>query len=176
MFTKGFIPRDRIAVELVPEARVLGPEEADIGNAEEEHGDSFYAEAPGPADAVADAGVAEHLLLHYAAAEELEPFALPEDFEFPRGGGEGEVGFDPSDFEGGVLGGGFRVAGGGGGGGADNAGFICGVEDFGDEEFEGAFEVGGEEADFLVVVFTLLGVSVVVEGWVGVFRFDWGAT
>ena len=148
--------------KLAEEACVVGPEEADIRDGEEEHGEALDAEAPGPADAVADAGAVEDALLHDAAAEELEPGAVPVDFEFPGGAGEGEVGGGPAEEgRGGV------VVGGGG---------LGEVEEFGDEVFEGAFEVGGEDTDFLVVVLGLFGVGAWVEGWVGVLGGDGAGT
>jgi hypothetical protein len=38
--------------ELLEEARVLGPEEADVGNVEEAHGDAFEAETECPANVI----------------------------------------------------------------------------------------------------------------------------
>lgn len=88
------------ATELGQEAGIPGPEQADVGDVEEEHGDAFDAETKGPADAVGDVGVDQEVLFDDSAAEDFEPVALPEDFEFPGWAGEGEVGFDPADFEG----------------------------------------------------------------------------
>ena len=45
---------DLIGLELVEEAWVIGPEKADVGNLEEDHGDTFETEAKGPTYFVGD--------------------------------------------------------------------------------------------------------------------------
>lgn len=102
------------------------PEETDIRDGEEDHGEPFEAESECPACLVGHAGFIECLLHDDAASQQFEPFALPPDFDFVARGGEGEIGFDPADAEGFVpLGG--HVA-----------------EETEDEAVEGVFEVLGD--------------------------------
>lgn len=162
VFREGDEAGDFASSELGEEARILGPEEADVWDVEEEHGDAFEAEAESPADAMRDVRRYEELLLDDAAAEDFEPVALPEYFEFPGRASEWEVGFDPADFER------FLVRAGGFWG-----SFMCGREDFNNESFEGAFEVRCDRfCLFDAEVFCLQGVSLWVYGRVRVLDFN----
>ena len=98
VFREGFEAGDFPGFELRKESFIARPEESDIGDVEEEHGDAFETEAESPAYVVWDVGVDEKLLFDYPAAQDLEPVALPEDFEFPGWTREWEEGFDPADF------------------------------------------------------------------------------
>ena len=100
MFRERLEAGDPARAKLREEALVAGPEETDIRDVEEEHCDALEAQTKRPADAVGDVGGCEEVLLDDPAAEHFEPVALPEDFEFPGGAGEGEVGLHPADFEG----------------------------------------------------------------------------
>lgn len=65
---EGLEARDLAGAELREEPLVARPEEADVGDVEEEHGDAFKAEPEGPADAVGDGRVHEQVLLDHPAA------------------------------------------------------------------------------------------------------------
>lgn len=162
MFGEGDEAGDFTCLELGEEARIPGPEEADVRDIEEEHSDALEPEAEGPADAVWDASGDEEFLLDDTATEDLKPVALPEYLEFPRWAGEWEVGFDPADFEGFLI----RV------GGFWSSFTRCG-EDFNDKSLQRAFEMGRDRFRLLdTEMFCLQRVSLGVYGWVRIFDFN----
>ena len=166
MFGERLEAGDLARAELREEALIAGPEEADIRDVEEEHCDALEAQTKRPADAVGDVGGCEEVLLDDPAAEHFEPVALPEDFEFPGGACEGEVGFNPADFEGFWVC--FCFAAGAGGG-----CFACFGEDIDHHLLQGAFEVYCDRFYLVVgVVFGLEGVSLRVNGRVGILDDD----
>jgi len=100
---EGFKSGDLAGLELREEPFVSGPEETDVRDVEEEHGYTLEPQPKGPSDTVGDVGVDEQILLYDTAAEDLEPVALPEHFEFPGRAREGEIRLDPSDLQGVLL-------------------------------------------------------------------------
>ena len=92
----GFECCDLVLRKLGEESRVGGPEETNVGDAEEDHGDSFEAKAECPTDAIRDlwtgvrssseqektmelTGVVESQLLDNSAPKDLKPFPLVEN-------------------------------------------------------------------------------------------------
>mmetsp|Transcript_10218 Transcript_10218/g.23927 ORF Transcript_10218/g.23927 Transcript_10218/m.23927 type:complete len:204 (-) Transcript_10218:81-692(-) len=69
------------ALELVGEARVLAPEEANVRHLEEHHGKALEAQAKGPPGVLVQVAVLQNLLPHHPAPQHLEPGAVEEDFE-----------------------------------------------------------------------------------------------
>lgn len=65
---EGLEAGDLAGLELREEALVAGPEESNVGDVEEEHGDALEAQPEGPADAVRHVRVDEQVLLDDAAA------------------------------------------------------------------------------------------------------------
>lgn len=82
------------------EALVGCPEQTDIRDGEEDHGQPFEAESECPACLVGHAGFVQCLLHDDAAPQQFEPFALPPDFDFVARRGEREIRLDPADAEG----------------------------------------------------------------------------
>mmetsp|Transcript_27285 Transcript_27285/g.59915 ORF Transcript_27285/g.59915 Transcript_27285/m.59915 type:complete len:366 (+) Transcript_27285:282-1379(+) len=82
-------------LELLEEALVVGPEEADVRDGEENHRETLEAEAKGPAVAVGLAALCEHFRMHDAAAENLHPISVVENLELEGRFGEREVLVDP---------------------------------------------------------------------------------
>lgn len=73
-----------LVAELVEEAAVLTPEEANVGDLIEDHRQPLQAQSEGEPDGVVHACLAQNLVLHHAAAENFHPTAVVEDFELPR--------------------------------------------------------------------------------------------
>ena len=98
---------------MIEETRVGGPEEADVGDLVEDHGDAFESESEGPADFVLHlcrnnvslalqcqkgrTSVGERRLLDDSAPQDLEPFVPKEDFDFVTRGSEREERRYPAD-------------------------------------------------------------------------------
>mmetsp|Transcript_28564 Transcript_28564/g.92253 ORF Transcript_28564/g.92253 Transcript_28564/m.92253 type:complete len:384 (-) Transcript_28564:83-1234(-) len=84
------------ALELLVEAHVFSPEEADVRDLEQDHGKALEAETEGPSLAVRELALLEHAGVNDAAAEHLHPVAIVENLELEGGLSEGEVLIDPS--------------------------------------------------------------------------------
>mmetsp|Transcript_22034 Transcript_22034/g.44574 ORF Transcript_22034/g.44574 Transcript_22034/m.44574 type:complete len:278 (+) Transcript_22034:389-1222(+) len=82
---------DFALLELRMESFVLGPEEADVGDLEQDHGEAFESESEGPTASLGPAGHVQDFLVYDAAPENLEPFALVHDLQFEARFREGEV-------------------------------------------------------------------------------------
>mmetsp|Transcript_19792 Transcript_19792/g.59959 ORF Transcript_19792/g.59959 Transcript_19792/m.59959 type:complete len:250 (+) Transcript_19792:1089-1838(+) len=87
---------DLAVLELAQEALVLRPEEADVRDVEEHHGQALEAEAKGPARLLRAASAAEDVLLHHTAAEHLKPLVVVVDLKLEARLREGEVRVDPA--------------------------------------------------------------------------------
>lgn len=127
MLREGREAGDLAGLELGKKPGVLGPEQSDIRYVEEKHCNSFETKAKSPADSMGDIRRVEKLLLDNTAAKEFQPFTLPEDFELKGRAGEGEVCFNPSDFQR------FSSCG------RVFSGSSCGGKDPDDEKFQRAF-------------------------------------
>lgn len=68
VFGEGLEAGDMAGLELGEEALIAGPEESDVRDVEEEHGDALEAKTEGPSDAIGHVGVDQQLLLDDTAA------------------------------------------------------------------------------------------------------------
>mmetsp|Transcript_33540 Transcript_33540/g.99943 ORF Transcript_33540/g.99943 Transcript_33540/m.99943 type:complete len:401 (+) Transcript_33540:437-1639(+) len=87
----GFERRDLARLELRVEPLVVRPEETDVGNLEEDHGEAFESQAEGPPVTLGHVHVGQHLGVHDAASQNLEPFPLVHDLHLEGRLREGEV-------------------------------------------------------------------------------------
>lgn len=164
---EGLETGDLACLELREESLVAGPEETDIRNVEEEHGNPFQAESKGPPDAVGHVRVDEEILFDYTTAQDFQPIPLPENFKLPGGTGKGEVRLDPSDLEGLCLSGGGRVTCAGG------RCFARFAEDLDDHLLQRPLEMRRDSFHlFSAVMLFLERVTLRMNGWVLVLDDD----
>lgn len=81
---------DLIVFELRDEARVCGPEQANVRDAEQHHGQSLQTQTKGPADLIWSSTIRHDLWMHYSATQHFQPLILEQDFEFEGRMSEGE--------------------------------------------------------------------------------------
>jgi hypothetical protein len=125
-------------VELRQETFIFRPEEADVRNRVEQHGNTLEAYTKSPSHAVRYRRIIENRLGDDTGSQDFKPVALPENLKLPTRRGEGEVRLYPAYFQGLVL-------------------SLCrcvrgrlGCVEYGDYHvFEAALEVGGNRFDFL---------------------------
>mmetsp|Transcript_65878 Transcript_65878/g.113257 ORF Transcript_65878/g.113257 Transcript_65878/m.113257 type:complete len:392 (+) Transcript_65878:945-2120(+) len=77
--------------ELFRESFIRGPEQSNVGDLEQHHGESFEAEAERPPVPVLEPALPQHLRVHHPATKHLEPVAFVKHFQLEAGLGEREV-------------------------------------------------------------------------------------
>mmetsp|Transcript_14245 Transcript_14245/g.29763 ORF Transcript_14245/g.29763 Transcript_14245/m.29763 type:complete len:459 (+) Transcript_14245:77-1453(+) len=80
VFGIGLELGDGSGLELLVESLVVCPEETNVGDLEQNHGQSLQTESKGPSPTVILTGHLQHLRVHHPASQYLEPFALVKNF------------------------------------------------------------------------------------------------
>ena len=150
------------AGKLAQETLVLGPEQTDVGDLEQEHGDALETDAERPAELLRLVGIDEQLLLADTAAQHLKPVALVVHLHLPRRRCERKVGLNPTDAQRLIDVVGIQTSG----------GLLGTGEDLDDHELERALEVSGDGLGLLGgMVLALQRVALRVVRRVGVLDF-----
>src|SRR6185312_13224462 len=91
-------PQSRSSSKLLEKPQIVLEKRAQVGDAVAQHREAFHAEAEGEAGVAlrVDAAVPQHVRMHHAAAEHLQParravFSVPANVHLGRGFGEREV-------------------------------------------------------------------------------------